>query len=249
MPKTKRAPAAAAEQPPAKQGRADGPAGGKLLFSPGASGRATPACAAMLQKLSDRLGAGLELLGKGQPALAAACKAATGRVILVGASNGCRQICQLLAAGGAPSGLVPRAVFLCTAPAPSARRAAPAGFPLHAATPPGITTCNDPQRQKELDCLPDSVRVLFVSGANDEFLHRDRLKARARGAAALRAGLTKARRPDAPVLLVRGGGHSVPQRSRAAAKAGPSDAELEELLVSRLERFVSSGEAEREAAL
>eukprot|EP01062_Namystynia_karyoxenos_P078616 TRINITY_DN8128_c0_g1_i1.p2 TRINITY_DN8128_c0_g1~~TRINITY_DN8128_c0_g1_i1.p2 ORF type:complete len:263 (+),score=104.93 TRINITY_DN8128_c0_g1_i1:84-791(+) len=235
MPKTKRAPAAAAEQPPAKQGRADGPAGGKLLFSPGASGRATPACAAMLQKLSDRLGAGLELLGKGQPALAAACKAATGRVILVGASNGCRQICQLLAAGGAPSGLVPRAVFL--------------GFPLHAATPPGITTCNDPQRQKELDCLPDSVRVLFVSGANDEFLHRDRLKARARGAAALRAGLTKARRPDAPVLLVRGGGHSVPQRSRAAAKAGPSDAELEELLVSRLERFVSSGEAEREAAL
>eukprot|EP01065_Artemidia_motanka_P010867 TRINITY_DN15829_c2_g1_i1.p1 TRINITY_DN15829_c2_g1~~TRINITY_DN15829_c2_g1_i1.p1 ORF type:complete len:241 (+),score=89.47 TRINITY_DN15829_c2_g1_i1:68-724(+) len=194
--------AAAAAAGAAKRARVDG---GVLLFSPGASGKPSAECQAMLQAVSGTLGAELRLLGKGLAGLKAGCEAAQGSspVYLCGHSNGSRQICKLLAAEkGVPPGTCKRVVLL--------------GYPLQG---PG-GSC-DAERLAELRKLPGSYAPLLLSGDRDDFL----LRQKTQGAAALAAALKPAAcSASASVVTLRGGTHSIPQCKGGRSKTDSSAA-------------------------
>lgn len=130
------------------------------------------------------------------------------RVFLVGHSFGTRVMCALVRTRGAD-----------LPPATVAERVLLFGYPLFAPKPvkEGSATC----RVKPLEQLPSTLRLLFVSGANDEFLHRsDWRPAGPFGRAALTAVVQRLQcAPRAEVVTIEGAGHNALQgfRSKPAA--------------------------------
>ncbi len=150
-----------------------------LVFAPGAGGATANAMRALHVQLEARgmavwrcddqtMGAGERRwvtqnaghTGNLSHVLAVTARAAAAHpnvpLVLIGASFGCRVLAELLSSRRAelPATAVADAVVCC-------------GFPLHA---PGKPEGADPRRAAHLLSLPSATRVLFVQGADDEFL-------------------------------------------------------------------------------